>query len=165
MNIGDAANAAGVSAKLIRYYESIGLIRSAGRTDSGYRVYMDIDVQTLRFIKHARSLGFSIKQIKELLALWQDRSRANSDVRAVALAHIEELDIKVAELHSMADSLRKLVASCGNGKRSDCPILEGLAETRQPSKPMTRPGESTGVATGGTAMIPGAPRWRIGRLR
>jgi MerR family copper efflux transcriptional regulator len=130
MNIGDAANASGVSAKLIRYYESIDLIPEAGRTESGYRVYTDAEVQTLRFVKRARSLGFSIKQIGQLLALWHDRSRTSAQVRSVALAHIEELETKILELRAMANTLRKLAASCRNDKRPDCPILDDLAEAK-----------------------------------
>lgn len=133
VNIGDAANASGVSAKLIRYYESIDLIPEAGRTESGYRVYTEAEVQTLRFIKRARGLGFSIKQIGQLLALWHDRSRTSAQVRSVALAHIEELETKILELREMANTLRKLAASCRNDKRPDCPILDDLAEAELPS--------------------------------
>ena len=131
MNIGDVAEASGVSARLIRCYESIDLIRKAGRTGSGYRLYDDSDVQTLRFIRRARSLGFSIKKIEQLLALWHDRSRASAEVRSVALAHVDELEIKILELRSMADTLRKLASSCRNDSRPDCPILEDLAETKR----------------------------------
>jgi MerR family transcriptional regulator, copper efflux regulator len=134
MNIGDAANASGVSAKLIRYYESIDLIPEAGRTESGYRVYTEAEVQTLRFIKRARSLGFPIKQIGQLLALWHDRSRTSAQVRSVALAHIEELETKILELRSMANTLRKLAASCHNDKRPDCPILDDLADAELPRR-------------------------------
>src|SRR5258708_17941124 len=117
MNIGDAANASSVSAKLIRYYESIDLIPEAGRTESGYRVYAEAEVQTLRFIKRARGLGFSIKQIGQLLALWHDRSRTSAQVRSVALVHIEGLETKILELHAMANTLRKLADSCPNANR------------------------------------------------
>lgn len=134
MNIGDAANASGVSAKLIRYYESIDLISEAARTESGYRIYTEAEVQTLRFIKRARSLGFSIKQIGELLALWHDRSRTSAQVRSVARAHIEELETKILELRAMANTLRKLAASCRNDKRPDCPILDDLAEAKRSSR-------------------------------
>ena len=128
MNIGEVSNGSGVSTKLIRYYESINLIRAAERTGSGYRVYGDVDVQTLRFIKRARTLGFSIKQIERLLALWQDRERASSEVRAVALAHVADLEATIVELRDMADTLRHLAASCKNDSRPECPILRDLVE-------------------------------------
>src|SRR5713101_7069990 len=130
VNIGDAADASGVSAKLIRYYESIDLIPEAGRTESGYRVYTEAEVQTLRFIKRARGLGFSIKQIGQLLALWHDRSRTSAQVRSVALVHIEELETKILELRAMANTLRKLADSCHNDKRPECPILDDLAKAK-----------------------------------
>lgn len=138
VNIGGAANASGVSAKLIRYYESIDLMPEAGRTESGYRVYTEAEVQMLRFIKRARGLGFSIKQIGQLLALWHDRSRTSAQVRSVALVHIEDLETKILELRAMANTLRKLAASCHNDKRPDCPILDDLAE----AKPSSRAGDS-----------------------
>jgi Cu(I)-responsive transcriptional regulator len=104
MTISDAADASGVSAKLVRYYEGIGLIRAALRTEAGYRVYTDADVQTLRFIKRARSLGFGIKAIERLLALWHDRTRASAEVHALALAHVAELEDKIHELYEMAET-------------------------------------------------------------
>lgn len=126
-NIGDAAKASGVSAKMIRHYESIGLIAEARRTESGYRLYSEQDVQVLQFIHRGRELGFSLEQIADLLALWQDKGRASSDVRAVALQHIDELDKKIAQMQSMRQTLVKLAKSCHGDKRSDCPILEDLA--------------------------------------
>lgn len=111
IKIGVAASASGVSAKLIRYYESIDLIPQAQRTESGDRVYTEADVETLRFIKRARNLGFSIKQIGQLLALWHDRSRTSAQVRSVALVHIDELETKIVELRGMVNTLRKLAAS------------------------------------------------------
>ena len=135
MNIGEAAHASSVSAKLIRYYESIDLIPKAGRTESGYRVYAEAEVQTLHFIKRARNLGFSIKQIGQLLGLWHDRSRTSAQVRSVALAHVEELKTKILELRAMANTLAKLAASCRNDKRPDCPILDDLAEAKLPDRP------------------------------
>ncbi|HET8727029.1 MAG TPA: Cu(I)-responsive transcriptional regulator [Alphaproteobacteria bacterium] len=128
MNIGQAAKTSGVNAKLIRYYESIGLIPEAGRTASGYRVYMPNDVNTLRFIKRARSLGFPIERIQLLVSLWQDRSRASADVKRIALEHVAELEAKVAELQAMSGTLRELAEACHGDDRPDCPILHDLAE-------------------------------------
>ena len=127
MNIGEAASASGVSAKMIRHYESIGLIGAARRTEAGYRVYARQDVQVLQFIHRARVLGFSLDQIRELLALWQDKDRASADVRALARAHIEDLNRKIAEMEAMRRTLERLAASCHGDNRSDCPILDDLA--------------------------------------
>ncbi|MEW6373572.1 MAG: Cu(I)-responsive transcriptional regulator [Pseudomonadota bacterium] len=127
MNIGEAASASGVSAKMIRHYESIGLIGAARRTEAGYRVYARQDVQVLQFIHRARVLGFSLDQIRELLALWQDKDRASADVRALARAHIEDLNRKIAEMEAMRRTLERLAASCHGDSRSDCPILDDLA--------------------------------------
>ena len=127
MNIGDAARASGVSAKMIRHYESIGLIGAARRTDAGYRVYSAQDVQVLQFIHRARALGFSLDQIRDLLALWQDKGRASADVRALAREHIGELNRKIAEMEAMRRTLERLAASCHGDSRSDCPILDDLA--------------------------------------
>jgi Cu(I)-responsive transcriptional regulator len=128
MNIGEAASASGVSAKMIRYYESIGLIEPPARTEAGYRVYAGEDVHTLRFVKRARTLGFSIEETRELLALWHDKSRASADVKAFALKHIGELETKIAELQGMAQTLRHLARHCHGDHRPDCPILEDLAD-------------------------------------
>lgn len=127
MNIGDAAKASGVSAKLIRYYESIGLIPEAGRTASGYRVYTGNDVNVLRFIKRARTLGFSIERIQVLVGLWQDRNRPSAEVKRVALDHVAELEAKIAELRAMSDTLKDLANACHGDDRPDCPILRDLA--------------------------------------
>jgi len=129
MNIGDAAKASGVSAKLIRYYESIGLIPEAGRTASGYRVYTAAEVNTLRFIKRARTLGFSIERIQHLIGLWQDKARASSEVKHIALEHVTELEAKIAEMQAMRDALRELADACHGDHRPDCPILRDLADT------------------------------------
>ena len=126
MNIGDAANASGVSAKMIRYYEQTGLIPPADRTASGYRDYSDKDVHVLRFIRRSRDLGFSVAEISELLALWQDRSRQSSDVKALARAHIADLRQKIESLQQMADTLQTLADCCAGDHRPDCPILVGL---------------------------------------
>lgn len=128
MNIGEAAAASGVSAKMIRHYESIGLIRSPLRTESNYRVYSKEDVHVLRFIKRARTLGFSIEKTAMLLGLWQDRSRASSDAKELALAHIAELEEKILELQEMVSTLKHLAHCCSGDDRPDCPILNDLAQ-------------------------------------
>jgi MerR family transcriptional regulator, copper efflux regulator len=173
VNVGDAANASGVSAKLIRYYESIDLIPEAGCTKSGYRVYTESEVQTLRFIKRARGLGFSIKQIGQLLALWHDRSRTSAQVRTVALAHAEELETKILELRAMASTLHKIAASCQNDERPNCPILDDLAEAKVSSrvddsakkgKPaVRRPFGPAGSLRGGNGGSGASPAMRTGR--
>ena len=127
MNIGEASKAAGVSQRMIRHYEKIGLIPKAARRDSGYRDYDDRDVHTLRFIGRARDLGFPIEDIGRLLALWQDRSRASADVKALATARAEELRRKELEIQAMRRSLEKLARTCHGDERPDCPILEDLA--------------------------------------
>lgn len=126
MNIGEAADAAAVTAKRIRYYEQIGLVSAAPRTDAGYRVYSDRDVHPLRFIRRARGLGFSMAQITTLLALWQDKSRSSADVKAVASAHVRTLLTKIGELQSMVDTLTDLATRCDGDSRPDCPILGEL---------------------------------------
>ncbi|TSD85294.1 Cu(I)-responsive transcriptional regulator [Mycobacterium sp. KBS0706] len=137
MNIGQAATASGVSAKMIRYYESVGLTRSVVRTESGYRVYSDDDVHTLRFIRRSRDLGFSVEQIAGLLALWQDRDRSSADVKRIALGHVAQLEQKVAGLKQMIATLRHLSACCHGDDRPDCPILDDLA-LEPPAKPARR---------------------------
>lgn len=127
MNIGDTARVSGVTAKMIRHYEGIGLIPRAKRTDSGYRMYGAIDVHTLRFIRQARNLGFSIKQIEELLNLWRNQRRPSSKVKALALAHIEELDARIRELEAMKQTLQELAVHCHGDERPECPILDRLA--------------------------------------
>lgn len=126
MNIGDAARASGVSAKMIRYYEDTGLIPAAARTASGYRVYSDQDVHMLRFIRRARDLGFSVDGIGELLGLWRDRARQSADVKRLALAHVAGLRQKIRELEDMASTLETLAACCHGNDRPDCPILNEL---------------------------------------
>lgn len=126
MNIGEAARGSGVSAKMIRYYEQIGLIPPADRKESGYRDYSDMDVHMLRFIRRARDLGFPVAEINELLALWRDRSRQSADVKRVAAAHINDLHEKIASLQQMVDTLQDLVDCCAGDNRPDCPILAGL---------------------------------------
>lgn len=126
MNIGQAAAASGVSAKMIRYYESIGLVRETARTDCGYRIYGENDLHTLRFIKRARNLGFSLEQIGDLLSLWQDTGRASADVKSIAMGHVDELNQRIVELTEMRDTLAGLAQSCHGDDRPDCPILQTL---------------------------------------
>ena len=128
MNIGQAAKFSGVSAKMIRYYEQIGLIPKAIRSDAGYRHYSSPDVHSLRFIRRARDLGFSVDQISGLLVLWRDRDRASADVKAMALSHAAGLNAKIAELQAMAQTLEHLADHCHGNDRPDCPILADLAE-------------------------------------
>ncbi len=126
MHIGQVADSAGVSTKRIRYYEQIGLTDAARRSDAGYRIYEERDLHTVHFIRRARQLGFSIPQIATLLALWRDRRRCSVDVKKVALAHVEELRRKIAELQSMVDTLEDLATRCDGDSRPDCPILAEL---------------------------------------
>ena len=127
MNVGTAARRSGLPAKTIRYYEDIGLIREAARTESGYRTYGPKDIATLSFIRRSRDLGFPIAQIRTLLALWQDRERASADVKQVAGEHIDELRAKMRQLQEMVATLEHLSANCHGDDRPDCPILEQLA--------------------------------------
>lgn len=126
MNIGQAAKQSGLSAKMIRYYESIGLIAPAGRGDNGYRYYNGDDLHRLAFIKRARDLGFSLEEVGKLLTLWQDRQRASADVKALAGAHVEELNRRIAEMVGLRDTLQELVDHCQGNDRPDCPILRDL---------------------------------------
>jgi Cu(I)-responsive transcriptional regulator len=128
MNIGQAAAASGVTAKMIRHYEESGLIRAARRTASNYRSYSDSDVHVLRFIKRARALGFSMADIKTLLSLWQDKSRSSSAVKRIAGTHIDELQRKIAELQAMVRTLEHLARHCHGDHRPECPIIEELAK-------------------------------------
>ncbi|CAN5625106.1 Cu(I)-responsive transcriptional regulator [soil metagenome] len=128
MNIGEAAKASGVSAKMIRHYEGVGLFPEAVRSEAGYRKYTDKEVHTLRFIRQSRDLGFSIEQIRELLGLWQNRKRSSRQVKALAQAHIQELEEKLREIHAMKATLEQLVHCCHGDDRPDCPIIESLAD-------------------------------------
>lgn len=148
MNIGEAAKASGVSAKMIRYYEATGLISKAGRSDSGYRRYDETDVHTLGFIRRARDLGFSVEQISELLALWRDRSRASAQVKAMALNHVSGLNRKIADLQAMTRTLSTLAKHCDGDHRPDCPILDDLAFGDDPGHagdPLVAPDHRFGV--------------------
>jgi Cu(I)-responsive transcriptional regulator len=125
MNIGEAARRSGVSAKMIRHYEAIGLI-DAERSPNGYRVYGGSDVSVLRFIRHARELAFPLEDIRRLLQLWRDKARASAEVKSLALAHVSALERKSESLHAMAESLRHLAEHCHGDNRPDCPILDEL---------------------------------------
>ena len=127
MNIGQAASLSGVTAKTIRYYESIGLIEAAPRTDSGYRSYGDTDVAFLRFIHRARSLGFSVNDVAGLLTLYRDKERASADVKSVAQRHMSDIEDKIRALESIRKTLGHLVDKCHGDERPDCPILDALA--------------------------------------
>lgn len=136
MNIGDAAKASGVSAKMIRHYESIGLLPPAGRTDAGYRQYGEKDLRTLQFIRRSRDLGFSLEEIRSLVGLWQDRARPSREVKALAKQHLDFLDRKLEELQSMKKALAHLVSCCHGDERPDCPILDNLSgESVKPPPP------------------------------
>jgi len=130
-NIGEASARTGVSAKMIRHYEAIGLLPAAGRTFAGYRIYNDADLHRIRFIKRGRGLGFSMKEIARLLGLWDDDSRSSAEVKSLALAHVAELDAKIAEMDAMRRSLQHLAERCHGDDRPDCPILDDLAEGKR----------------------------------
>ena len=127
MNIGQAASESGVSAKMIRHYEEIGLVRAVSRTVSNYRTYSESDVHVLRFIRHARALGFSIADIKELVGLWQNRSRSSAAVKRIAGKHLGDLQDKIKDLQAMARTLEHLTRHCHGDHRPECPILDELA--------------------------------------
>lgn len=127
MNIGQAAQASGVSAKMIRHYEEVGLLPAAKRTDAGYRQYGDTELHTLRFVRQARDLGFSIREIGELLSLWHNRKRPSRLVKALAEAHIQALEQKAQDLLAMKSTLEHLVHCCHGDDRPECPILDVLA--------------------------------------
>lgn len=140
MNIGKLAKSSGVNAKLIRHYESIGLIPKASRSMSGYRVYSENDVQFLRFIKRARGLGFSMKEIKKLISLWRNKSRTSRDVKSLALAHVQNLESKIHDMQEMVANLRRLARLCHGDSRPDCPIIKGL-EVEEARTTSSRPFE------------------------
>ena len=127
MNIGQAATLSGVSAKMLRHYEALGLLARVARTDSGYRLYTEADVHTLRFIKRSRDLGFSMAEIAELVDLWRNRSRASASVKKVAQRHLDDLAQRIAAMQSMQRSLQNLLQHCHGDDRPDCPILDNLA--------------------------------------
>jgi Cu(I)-responsive transcriptional regulator len=133
LSIGEAARMSGVSSKMIRHYESIGLLPRAQRSNGNYRLYNAQDVHNLRFIHRARSLGFPLETIRELLALWRNRQRSSAQVKKLALVHVAGLEAKIADMQQMADALKHLAKNCQGNERPDCPILEELA---------SNPGES-----------------------
>ncbi len=132
MNIGAASAESGVSAKMIRYYESVSLIPAADRTAAGYRRYDDADIQTLRFLKRARGLGFSVEQMRDLLALWRDEGRSKSEVMELALSHAEALEAKAREINEITAALRDLARRCQSNDDGRCAIIEELAEVPRP---------------------------------
>jgi len=138
MVIGEAAAASGVSAKMLRYYESIGLIPPADRTRAGYRVYQARDVETLRFIRRARDLGLSIERIKLLVGLWHDRHRPSREVKRIALQHVAELHAKIGELTAMCATLEELAEACHGDQRPECPILRDLEAGGRRADPVSR---------------------------
>lgn len=129
MNIGEAAKISGVNAKLIRHYESIGIIPKATRSEAGYRTYSEADVHILSFVKRSRAMGFSMKEIKKLVSLWRNRTRASEEVKNLATRHIEEMENKISELQTMVKSLKHLARNCHGDDRPHCPILDDLAGT------------------------------------
>ncbi len=135
MNIGQAAAASGISAKMIRHYEGVGLFPEAARTESGYRQYTTREINTLRFIRQSRDLGFSIEQIRELLGLWQNRRRPSRQVKTLAQTHIKELDLKLQEILAMKATLEHLVHCCHGDERPECPIIETLAKENSSMMP------------------------------
>lgn len=146
MNIGQAASASGVPAKMIRYYESTSLIPAAGRRESNYRDYGPEDVQRLVFVRRARDLGFSIEQIRGLLALWSDRDRSNAEVRAIAEGHVKEMRKQSAKLRSMIATLQRLMESCERGERAECPIIAELRGSRRTPGPAQSDSKTVRVA-------------------
>lgn len=127
MNIGEAAAASGVNPKSIRHYESIGIIPKVSRSDAGYRIYKESDVHILSFVKKARGLGFSMKEIKKLVSLWRNKTRASGEVKSLALSHVKKLEEKITELQSMVDTIKHLSKTCHGDNRPACPILDDLA--------------------------------------
>lgn len=154
MNIGRAASNSGVSPKMIRHYESVRLLEPAPRSGAGYRHYSERDVQTLRFVRHARNLGFSIDQIRELLGLWRDHARPSRQVKKLVMAHVAALEAKEAELRAMRRALEHLAHACHGDDRPECPILDGLNDDRVDTNDGSK-------ATGTRSRHPlPSPRWQ-----
>jgi len=129
-NIGEAARRSGVSARMVRHYEGLGLLPAVARTESGYRQYSEADIHTLRFVKRSRDLGFSMDEIAELVGLWHNRRRTSASVKRIAQKHLGELEQRIADMQAMQRTLSHLVHRCHGDARPDCPILEDLAGTR-----------------------------------
>jgi len=134
MNIGEASARSGVSAKMIRYYESVGLLPSAARRENGYRDYGDPDVAVLQFVRRTRDLGFSLEEVGALLALWSDKKRPSREVKRLAQKHIEELEIRIRDMRSVIGTLKELTRQCHGDERSECPILDDLAAAAPPKR-------------------------------
>ncbi|MDZ4762710.1 MAG: Cu(I)-responsive transcriptional regulator [Alphaproteobacteria bacterium] len=147
MNIGAASERSGVSAKMIRYYEEIGLLAPAARRDNSYRDYAETDIVLLQFIRRTRDLGFSLEEVGSLLALWRDRKRSSREVKRLAQAHIEDLEQRIKDMRTVVRTLRELTQNCHGDERSDCPILEGLAAPRK-TTPRTRPSRTRSALYG-----------------
>ena len=148
MNIGEASKASGVSTKMIRHYESVGLFPAAARTEAGYRQYSGREVNILHFIRHSRDLGFSLEQIRELLGLWQNQKRPSRHVKALAQAHIDELDLKLNELQAMKATLVHLVHCCHGDDRPHCPIIESLSQEETATEFPLRTTSTSGLRSG-----------------
>ncbi|HHI71699.1 MAG TPA: Cu(I)-responsive transcriptional regulator [Rhodobacteraceae bacterium] len=127
MNVGQAADRAGLTVKTVRYYADIGLVEPMGRSQAGYRLYSDTEVSKLAFIRRARAFGFSVKECRELLDLYQDKSRSSRDVKAIAIKRLTQIDEKLAELQKLRDELSRLADECHGDHRPDCPILESFS--------------------------------------
>jgi MerR family copper efflux transcriptional regulator len=138
MNISMAAEQSGVSAKMIRYYESIGLIEAADRRDNGYRDYGDMEVAMLQFVRRTRELGFSLDEVASLLTLWRNRRRSSREVRRLAEKHLADIDARIADMRAVSRTLKRLVHACHGDDRPECPILDDLAATPAPSTPTTK---------------------------
>ncbi len=138
MNIGEAARLSGVSAKMVRHYEALGLLPAVARTEGGYRQYTDSEVHTLRFIKRARELGFSMDEIAQLLGLWRNRRRASAQVRRIAQRHADDLAQRIEAMQAMQRTLQALIAGCHGDERPDCPILDDLGGLAAPCSHATR---------------------------
>jgi MerR family transcriptional regulator, copper efflux regulator len=154
MNIGEAAVASGITAKMIRYYESVDLIPPAGRSGAGYRQYSQRDVDTLRFIRRARDFGVPMERVKLLVGLWQDKGRPSREVKQIALDQVAELEAKIAELTAMKDALADLARACRGDNRPDCPILRdlaGMSSTSSHPVPALRSGQTGQRFAGGRA--------------
>lgn len=160
MNIGEASQASGVSVKMIRHYEAIGLLRAATRAESGYRVYRPEDIHALRFIGNARDLGFPLVEIEELLGLWSNRARTSAEVKRLALAHVAAIDEKVKALQAMGDTLRHLAMACKGDHRPECPILEGISERAAAAPGAVRSGRPVDALRHAGIAASDAPRGR-----